>query len=147
MKKFPSELDRRNTPTMFSNENVVAWMRPELVMMEHAWHPREKFNTHFVSFIKHPANPNLSHLESFMSDGKQCFGDRKIRLLISLEKQITSHQCRYRPIWNVCAVWIKLIFTADLEYSPRFLVVELARYKSFCERNGKELRRIQRVTC
>ena len=57
--------------------------------MEHAWHPREKFNTHFVSFSEQPANPDLSHSESFMSDGKQCFEDRKIRLLISLEKQIT----------------------------------------------------------
>ena len=81
MKNFLSELDLQNTPTMFSNENVVAWMRPELVIVEHAWHPREKFNTHFVSFSEHLANPDLSHMESLMSDGKQCFEDRKIRLL------------------------------------------------------------------
>ena len=41
MKKFLCELDLRNAPTMFLNENVVAWMRPELVIVEHTWHPRK----------------------------------------------------------------------------------------------------------
>ena len=63
------------------NGNVVAWMRPELAIVEHTWHPREKFNTHFVSFSEHPANPDLSHIESFVSDGEQCFEERKIQLL------------------------------------------------------------------
>lgn len=78
MKKFLCELDMRNTPTMFPNENVFAWMRPELVIVEYTWHPRKKFNTHFVSFSEQPANSDLSHTESFISDGKRYFEDHKI---------------------------------------------------------------------
>ena len=34
-----------------------------------------------VSFREQPASSDLSHMNSFISDGKQCFEDHKIRLL------------------------------------------------------------------
>ena len=89
---------------MFSNENVVAWMRPELVIVEHTRHPRKQFNTHSVSFSEHPANPDLSHLENFMSDRKQCFEDRRIRLLDLSGKANHFPLMSLAAIWNICAV-------------------------------------------